>query len=106
MKEIHYLEIGSFFEIETIVITTGVIEAEADHLDAVITAADHVLTMKIDLTGGTMEEEIEEIVVVVTVIIADPDHQSVAASVTITWVEVLATATIIEEVEVEEQMPP
>jgi hypothetical protein len=84
-----------------------VIEAEADHLDAVITAADHVLTMKIDLTGGTMEEEeIEEIVVVVTDIIADPDHQWEAASVTITWVEVLATATIIEEVEVEEQMPP
>ena len=83
------------------------IEAEADHLDAVITAADHVLTMKIDLTGGTMEEEeIEEIVVVVTDIIADPDHQWEAASVTITWVEVLATATIIEEVEVEEQMPP
>jgi len=84
-----------------------VIEAEADHLDAVTTDADHVLTMKIVLTGGIMEEveEIEEIEVV-TAITVVLDLQWVVESVTITITWVVATATTIEEVVVVEQMPP
>ena len=90
-----------------IVIIIGVIEAEADHLDAVTTDADHVLTMKIVLTGGIMEEveEIEEIEVV-TAITVVLDLQWVVESVTITITWVVATATTIEEVVVVEQMPP
>jgi len=91
-----------------IAIIIGVIEAEADHLDAVTTVADHVLTMKIVLTGGIMEEveeEIEEIEVVTAItVVLDPQWVVESVTITITWVA--ATVTTIEEVVVEEQMPP